>query len=59
MPDLSQVTSKFVYKQRMDSAKQVISDFKQMGAVPTVIALATRFGATNRAFLHNWGIGSR
>ena len=59
MVDLSNVQSKFVYGQRIDSGKQVITDFKSMGIVPTAIAAATRFGQNNRRLLGNWGISGR
>ncbi len=58
MADLSNIQSKLVYKQRIDSVThQLPSDFRNMGVVPTVIALATRFGANNRALVRSSGIG--
>ena len=58
MPDLSNVQSKLVYKNRIDSVThQLPTDFRNMGVVPTVMALATRFGANNRSLIRSTGIG--
>lgn len=56
-PALSDLTSKLQYKARIASVTQQLpTDLRQMGVVPTVIALATRFGANNRAFVRGLGV---
>jgi hypothetical protein len=58
MADLSNIQNKLVYKARIDSVThQLPTDFRNMGIVPTLIALATRFGANNRALIRSSGIG--
>lgn len=58
MPDISNIQNKLVYRQRIESVThQLPTDFRNMGVVPTVIALATRFGSNNRSLVRSTGIG--